>query len=347
VVVFRYDKIGDMIVTTPLFRAIKLSRPSAHITLVCSQYNRGVVEGLDEIDRIVVYDQNASLREKCGFALALRELRPSATFVMSPDEDGLILAWLSGARRRAGAIMSYRLLARFLAPLLLTDYLVVDRTRLNRAQDRSFHLAEVALKLAERLGYQRPADIGYVLPARPQEALWAAQWTGGAHLPGKPIILHVGATWQRCGIAPSAIHTLVNRLYTAFPQYPIFVTAGPGDRENLEVLRADFNQALSTAPTVLASPTLYPRALLFSDLSFAQWSELIACACVVVAPDTGAVHLASARRRPVVAVYAPERFNRMSSMFGPWGVPFEAIPGGAAEELIPRIEKATRSLIGG
>lgn len=342
VVVFRYDKIGDLIVSSPVFRAIKAAHPNAAIVLVCSSYNRSVLENMPEIDRIVVYSSKAGWRDKLRFALALRRLKPTTTFVLSPNSDGYWLGWLSGARKRAGVIMSYRRMQRILAPVLLTASVVIDKARLNLATDRSFHQSEITLRLAAACGFPRPRTVHQSAPTSAADQSWAARWGAST---GPRILLHLGVTWKACGLDEAAMVALVERIYADFPDASVLLTAGPAEASYRDAFSSRFPDVLEISPQILASPDRLPRALLFSDLSFGCWSALIASATVVVTPDTGAVHLASAHQRPVVAVYAPDRFHSMTSMFGPWEVPHRALRGGEAGAVSAEVLTSLRALL--
>ncbi len=337
VVVFRYDKIGDLLVTSPLFRAIKASRPHAYVILVASPYNRDVLAHMPEIDRIVVYDERASLRDRLRFGLALRRLKPSAAFVMSPNPDGYWLARLSGARQRAGVVMSYRTLQLLTAPLLLKAIKVIHRRRLDRGTDRGLHVSEIALQLAARSGFPRPANVAQSAPTSVADRAWAAAIAPG--MPPRRIVLHLGGTWRVCGLSETDMVTLAAQITRTFPSAALLMTAGPADQSYFDTMRASLPE-----PTFPMPPER--NALLFSGLSMGAWSALIETADLVVTPDTGAVHLASAHQRPVVAVYNAGRHNAMTSMFGPWETPYRTLRGGLAPEtLLAQILGAMQELL--
>jgi ADP-heptose:LPS heptosyltransferase len=348
VVVFRTDKIGDLIVTSPLFRAIKASRPAAYVILVCSPYNRAVLENMPEIDRIVTLDEKARFRDKLTFALALRRLKPAVVFAMSPGLEGAWMAWLARAKRRVGVVMSYRHLQRLTAPLLLTETEIIDRKRLDRGTDHSLHLSEVALRLAERCGFKRPADVALSVPTSAANRAWAAGVARGAAWPERRIVLHLGVNWRVCGMPEAALMTLTAHIEAAFPDFTLLLTAGPAEHAILARLQPEFSEIVSQTPLVLAAPRLHPRALLFAGLSFGAWSALIETASLVVTPDTGAVHLASAHQIPVVAVYVASRFNAATSLFGPWETRYRTLRGradGEAEALLGEIVAAMGELL--
>ena len=53
----------------------------------------------------------------------------------------------------------------------------------------------------------------------------------------------------------------------------------------------------------------------------AHWKEALAAARAVVAPDSGAVHIAGMAGTPVVAIYAYTNFTLQSSRWAPWASP--------------------------
>ena len=55
---FRYDRIGDMIITTPVFRELKLNFPKIKITVLASKINHEVLANNPFIDEIVLNDKH-------------------------------------------------------------------------------------------------------------------------------------------------------------------------------------------------------------------------------------------------------------------------------------------------
>mgnify|MGYP005633600295 CR=1 FL=1 len=74
VLILKYDRIGDMIVTTPIFRELKKAYPSIRISVLASQINKDVVRNNPYIDEIHTNYKNSiisdlptllRLRKKC------------------------------------------------------------------------------------------------------------------------------------------------------------------------------------------------------------------------------------------------------------------------------------------
>lgn len=54
----RHDKIGDFIVTLPLFKAIKEQYPQTKVTALVSQVNYAFAQQIEFIDDVILYDKN-------------------------------------------------------------------------------------------------------------------------------------------------------------------------------------------------------------------------------------------------------------------------------------------------
>ena len=67
ILIFRTDRIGDLINTSPFFKSIKNYYKDSEVTLVCSKYNSIVAGRYPFIDKILIYDKSLSFREKFKF----------------------------------------------------------------------------------------------------------------------------------------------------------------------------------------------------------------------------------------------------------------------------------------
>jgi ADP-heptose:LPS heptosyltransferase len=68
---FRYDRIGDMIITTPVFRELKLAYPHINLTILASKVNRNVLSNNPYIDHVILNHKNNFF----GDILSLLKLR--------------------------------------------------------------------------------------------------------------------------------------------------------------------------------------------------------------------------------------------------------------------------------
>ena len=58
ILLFRTDRIGDLVNTSSFLKSLKSYYENSEITLVCSNYNRPIAESYKFIDKVVVYDKS-------------------------------------------------------------------------------------------------------------------------------------------------------------------------------------------------------------------------------------------------------------------------------------------------
>jgi ADP-heptose:LPS heptosyltransferase len=63
VLFLRYDRIGDMVITTPVFRELKLAYPHISITILASKANQGVLTNNPHVDNIITNHKNNLLSD--------------------------------------------------------------------------------------------------------------------------------------------------------------------------------------------------------------------------------------------------------------------------------------------
>ena len=63
VLFLRYDRIGDMVITTPVFRELKLAYPHISITVLASKINKGVLLNNPYVDHIITNHKNNLLQD--------------------------------------------------------------------------------------------------------------------------------------------------------------------------------------------------------------------------------------------------------------------------------------------
>jgi ADP-heptose:LPS heptosyltransferase len=343
VVVFRYDRLGDLLVSSPIFAAIRARHPDSHVTLVASPLNAEALRGLPEIDEIVIYDEDWPSRRKLGFLRRLRAARPTTTIVLSPRTAAYGLALLSGARRRGGLLMSYRLLPRLLAPLLLTHSERIDRS----AAAPPRHHTTAVLALAARMGLaaSSAAPLRVPVDAAARARIAAALARVGPPAPLFVIQLATKPDPAAAAFCGPGLVAFIQAIARRHPSARLAIVGGPAEHALLATLAPLFDQTLGNAPRMRASSVDLPGVLLVSHPSFAEWSALYARADLVITPDCGAVHLAAAHGRPLVVVYASDRLQRALGEFGPWQVPFRAVGTQRESDIPPGVLAAMADLL--
>ena len=190
VLVIKRDKIGDLLLTTPLLARLKAGLPRAETHLLANDYNAWVVAGNPHVDRVWVYRRvrhagRVSLSAAWQWLRqrrALRRERFDWVIVANGDES-------PRAIRRGLSVRGARTVARCADASRypgLTDPL---------PPDASSHEIERLLALLSPLGIPLPSGKvfpAYKLPA--ESSAFAQRWLAERGLaPGKYVVLGLGA----------------------------------------------------------------------------------------------------------------------------------------------------------
>jgi ADP-heptose:LPS heptosyltransferase len=295
IIIFRTDKMGDMIVSSPVIGAIKAAHPEVRIMVVASSYNAPTIAGLPHVDGLVIYDKKMKLGEKAFVLKKLRAFKPTHSLVLSPKNDCFILGLLSGANVRGGILMEYRLLPRLFAPLLLTHTSFIPRDR------KGAHLAQRILNLARKMGIASGEPFPYAINESTEATRSMGEKIKSLGIDGAFVAVHPADKWLSGGWGTGDIRDFLIKLREKL-KLPVIVTAGGVDKIVSAALEKDF-------------PVL-------RNLSFHEWVAIFRHSSVAIAPDCGAVHIACALQKPVLALYTKERATFAIAEFGPWGTAY-------------------------
>lgn len=336
VLVFRIDKVGDLLLSTPLLRNIRTALPDARVTLVVTPYNAPVLDGWDGIDELLVYDPSWRSGKRLEFLMDLRHRRYDLSLVLSPTTKAHLLGWLSKAATRAGILYSRRVFLRALAPLLLTHPVVYHIDEAVERGGEIPHEVEQMLQLGLAVGLP---GVPYPLeaPVRPQDEEWAGSEVE-RNCTGEPLVgLHLSPKWLSAGWTGENMAELLTDILEALAGSSLLVTWGAADRDAV----MEYIEAMGEK-----HPS-HDKVHIAGNLTFGHWAALFRRCRAIVTTDTGSLHLAAAMGRPVVAVYEKATFYHCSRQWSPWKVPGRMIEKNefsrsrveivaALKELLPR-----------
>lgn len=116
VLVVRVRSIGDTVLTTPSLIALRRFLPQARIDILLEESIAPVLEGFDEIDRVITFDSHSVL-SRARVARELRAARYDVVYNLHGGTTATLLTRASGAKHRVGfAHYQFRRLHNHLAP---------------------------------------------------------------------------------------------------------------------------------------------------------------------------------------------------------------------------------------
>ncbi len=180
----RIDRVGDMVLSTPTFQAIKRAWPQARLTILSSPANAPILENNPHVDDVIIYDHQAGLVEKIRQILQIRAFHFDLAIDLHADEElqTALLAAMSRSKHRIGY-------AGFGREAFLNGSLVnVDKHK---------HVVDAMLALLRQNGIASPKSGKPVVYLSADEREWAGRWLDGHGLCGKVLIaVHPGAYYE-------------------------------------------------------------------------------------------------------------------------------------------------------
>ena len=312
ILVVRRDNIGDLICTTPFFAALRRRHPEAWIGALVNSYNAPVLDRNPDIDEVFAYQKLkhldvgesalAALGKRARMLWRLRQMRLDVVVLATP---GLAARGLTLARLlKPGKIAAFDDGSARLAALDL---------RVALAPLAGQHEVEQVFALASLFGVEGSAP-ALVLVPDPRE-VESARALFGANA-GRRIAVHISARRRAQRWPAGRFAELIRRLSTEHrAQATLLWSPGPPDHPQhpgdddkaAEVLQAMGPDRAAVIP--------YPTATLASLIG-----ALAACD-EVICSDGGAMHIAAALGKPVVALFGDSPVER----WRPWGVPHRIV----------------------
>ena len=105
ILIIRPDRIGDVVLTTPLVRSLRLSFPSAFIAMMVHPTNTPLLEGNPHLDEVLTDDREVANAGMNGFRDRVRKIRSyhfNIGLMPFPRERHAWMMFLAGIRTRVG-----------------------------------------------------------------------------------------------------------------------------------------------------------------------------------------------------------------------------------------------------
>ncbi len=105
ILVTRADRLGDLILSTPIFEALRNKFPQAFISALVFQENREVVEGNPYLNEVILYDKKGREKGLWGqlrLALKLRTRQFDLVIHLHATNRMHLLTLAAGIPRRLG-----------------------------------------------------------------------------------------------------------------------------------------------------------------------------------------------------------------------------------------------------
>jgi len=313
----RQDRIGDVLISTPLFGLLKKHYPRALVDVLLSENNYFVLENDPLIHARWMY------RKKIGKIISLiRALRNEhydfvIDLIDNPSTTSTVLCLLINAKWNIGIDKDNRYAYDIIVPML---------------SRRETHIIDRIAQLLIPFNIDPRVEVFAVRYCTSFESEgFVDRFMQQNNLFSHPIIgvnISAGSDVRFWGI--NNFKELLNHLRIMYPEYKLLLLYQPSDEPRARII-AESHQSVTLSPVTS---------------SFDQFAAFVKRLSFLVTPDTAAVHLASAYKVGAVVLYVQS--NKTLRIWEPYGTDYECIVTEADDlSMIPvaQVQEALERLI--
>lgn len=289
ILVVRPDRIGDVILSTPVFEVIKRHYPNSKLTVLVRAGVAPLLDGLNSVDEVMIYDPEGTHAGFRGWVRLLREIR---------IKRFRIAVVLQSSFATAAAIFFGRVRYRIGPLSKVHSFLFFNRGVRQARSQVEMHEADYNLQLLRKLGIRvgtRNVLTEISISEQTREAAKKFLEQGGWSADQPLIAVHPGMGGSALNWPETHYMDLVRALLREGRK--VLVTGGAAEAALLQRISESLGPLREKLIVYAAGP----------DRSVDFLAGLMSWAQVVVAPSTGPLHMAVALKRSIVAFYPPIR----------------------------------------
>jgi len=292
ILITRTDRIGDVILSTPVFKAVRDFYPNAYIAVMVRPYAKEIVEGNPYVDELIIYDKygvHRSYRSSFRFALRLKRKKFNLAIILHPTNRANIICFAARIPERVG----YDRKCGF----LLTKKLE------HKKQLGQKHELEYSLDVIKVLGI-KPKEKSLYMPKNEGSEKYIDEIFKENNLStDKIILLHPGASCPSKMWPAERFAQVADKLIEKY-KVKIIVVSSKSDSEIVNSLIKNMQN---------------PAINLSGKTAISQLASLLRRCKLFISNDSGPVHISSALGTPVISIFGRNQAGLSPVRWGPTG----------------------------
>ena len=282
ILIIRTDRIGDVVVSTPVFETLKNAYPDAWIAAMVRPYTSDLLKNSPFVDEIIEYKPESTHKGYGGIRSMVRQLKSGrfdiVVTLFSNFRLGLI-TYMAGIPTR-------------IAPATKIAQLFYNHRIPQRRSKSTQHEADYNLDLLKVLG---------ITEMKRNVALWvdkSAEKEASNYLEKNNLVqawkdkklvgIHPGSGGSARNWQPERYAQLADRLIVEH-NYTVFLTGGLGERELLSTVQNHMKE----------------KGIIFTSNSIMELAATVKCFAAFISSSTGPMHIAAAVKTPTVSLFCP------------------------------------------
>lgn len=274
ILIVRMDRIGDVLLSTPVIKAVREAFPASYIAFMVRPYAHDIVAGNPFLDEVITYDKKVGLIGTVKFIRFLRHRRFDLALILHPTSRTHLLAYLARIPHRIGfdRKMGFMLTRK------------IPHTK----QFGLKHEIDYTLDVVRHIGIEAGSRVLH-MPITAKSEKWVDEIFARYNLAktDKMIMINPGASCRSKRWPLERFAQVADELAKKH-KAKIVLVAGAADKD-----AAIKVSALMTGPSInLAGAT-----------TVADIASLLRHARLFISNDSGPVHIACAVGTPVIAIF--------------------------------------------
>lgn len=300
ILVIKLRHHGDVLLSSPVFSCLKARLPEATIDGLVYHETAPMLEGHPSIRRLHFYDKQwkkhplfKRWKEELALLRKIRQEKYDLVINLTEGDRGAIVAWASGASICVGQDHEKK---GFLGKSRIFTHLV-------KGCKTPRHTVEKNLDALRRIGLFPSLEEREVTFHIPEEVKKRV----AAMLPKNPIVIHPVSRWKFKAWPATHVAELIHALHEKGNS--IVLTASP-DPDEMKMI----GEIIALCPNI-------PLTSLAGQIDLKELGAVIDQSSLLICVDSVPLHLASALKKPVVALFGPTS----DINWGPWRNPYARI----------------------
>ena len=283
ILVLKYDRIGDMVIATPVFREIKKRIPNVELVVLASNINRPIIENNPYIDDIFIYSNNWIKLFPKLIRLRKKKFDVCFEFEAGVVPRSILITKIIKPKYTAAVFKQHGKYGLPQEQLNVYDYY----SNYDVDSHRSKNLLDVLnfIKINSN-------DNTYDLHVSEQSFLKIDKFVRNFDSKIIKIGLNLEGSKYNGKIPATKLKTIITNV-SKNHKVSFFILAAPWERTTIDSLIEQ-----------LGFKNLYPTYFNISDIQAFLYQLNI-----VISVDTSIVHIASALNIPIVGIYADDKQN--------------------------------------
>lgn len=309
VLLIRLDNLGDVLLTTPAFHAVKAALPESSLTLLASPVGAQVAALDPDIADVIIY-QAPWMDPWHKLPLDSQREQEMIALLKAREFDGAIIFTSFRQSSLPAAYLCY------LADIPLRAAASIDGpgsllTARHKHPEQIVHEVEHGLNLVSALGImpgssEAERDMVLQVPISALQSISERLTALNSEHRRPVVVVHPGCSMPARTYPWEMYAEIVALLVTQLGAF-VAVTGGPDEQELVDRVLARVPDELRHATVGLAGV-----------LPFPEFCALIQSADLTITNNTGPMHISAAVKTPVVALFA---LTNPPEQWGPWHVP--------------------------